>query len=595
VSGGLDGCAEHLVRETLQRAKDNGASWVILTEHGPWLGIKPTDKTFCAPPLGWPCRTVPWIEHDAEQARRQYLALREAARRLAPEYGVRALMGQELGTAGHITLLVSSLEHAPSQLKSWYPGDCAGVEAGHFGVYYTPRLLDDAAFDCNESTYLRTVAEAGAWGAVNHPDNADGGSRWFCWNRGDVSPKDNTPGRDSGGGAECDTGVYEHPNAVQAIEIVSDQNMPSDIALRHLDALLLQGRRVALTGGGDAHTASPEPQVDSSVRIGPVRIPLPPDVSQVPGNDGKVGLSGRTYVPAAGIVPATGFDPIDQQDPVRAAIRDGHTVASTGPLGLPTIDGRIPGDTIDVVGGTVRVRVDFREARVQAGELAPPGQRQRTQVVPVNGSGDDPRVSRVNIVVGRTDVCPPARAAANSPCVVSQGNLRVVPHEVTEHERDQGYAEITVTIPTTLARGFLRTETLWKPTEQDERFQGGIAYAHGAFASPFYLRQTVSGSRFVGEYSGHSKGVEIRADGTFEADWRDYSQENMVFIHVRGRVEPTADGLTGAVTASDTPKIPVGAPIRIDRADQYAINVHIGSAEVLFVCTPQAPPGYCGA
>lgn len=596
VSGGLDGCAEHLVRETLQRAKDNGARWVIFTEHGPWLGIKPTDKTACAPPFGWPCKTVPWIEHDTGQARRQWARITAAARRLSQEYGVRALMGQELGTAGHITILVSYLEHLPSQLKSWYPGDCAGVEAGHFGVYYTPfGLLDDTAFDCNESRYLRTVDEGAAWGAVNHPDNEDGGSRWFCWNEGDVSPKDNTWNPDSGGGARCATGVYEHPDEVQAIEIVSDQNMPSDISLRHLDALLLQGRQVALTGGGDAHTAAPEPQLSNNVRVGSLRIPLPPGISQEPGNDAKVGLSGRTYVPGDTIEPGDVFSPTDPDDPVRQAIKRGHTVASTGPLGLPTIGRKVPGDIVNVTGGAVTVRVDFREARVVQGDLAHPGERQRTREVTVNGSGRRERASRINVVIGRSGACRPGRNAAGSRCLADPDNRRVIRHEVTEAEREQGYAEISVPVPATLTQGFLRTETLFAPTERDERFQDGTRYAHGAFASPFHLRQAASVARFVGSWHGHNKGVAINADGTAGMTWRDYSQEGMVFIRVEARLQGTPTGVTGTVTGSDSATVRVGAPVRVEPRDRYSIRVHIGGVEPLVVCSPQAPPGHCGA
>jgi len=178
---------------------------------------------------------------------------------------------------------------------------------------------------------LPTPGRAGRGpGAQSTIRNEDGGSRWFCWNRGDVSPKHNTPSRDS-------------------------------------------GRRY-------------------TVWHGRVREP-------------------------------------DR----RAGDRDRQR-----PEHVPTIDGRIPCDTIDVVGGTVRVRVDFREARVALRDLAEPGDRQRTRVVPVNGSGERGRVSRVNIVVGRSDACPPGRDAANSPSVVAQSNLRIVRHEVTDREREQG-------------------------------------------------------------------------------------------------------------------------------------------------------------
>lgn len=596
VAGGLAACAENLVHETLLRARQNHAAWVIYTEHGPWLGAKPTDRTFCAPPFGWPCKTVPWFEHDEEQARRQYDAIAAAAARLAPEYGVRALMGQELGTAGHVTIGVSYLEHAPSQIKNWYPGDCAGVEAGHFGVYYTPRLLADTVFDCNESRYLRTVAEAGAWGAVNHPDNEDGGSRWFCWNQGDVSPKDDGPGRDTGEGARCETGVYEKPLAVQAIEIVSDQNMPSEIALRQLDALLLQGRQIALTGGGDSHTAKPEPSSKGFVKLGPVSIPLLPSVSQASGNDAKVGLSGRTYVPAEGIAPVRDFDPTDRADPVREAIRSGRTVASTGPLGLPTIDGKGPGESVDVVGGTVTVRVEFRGAPVVRGDLADPGHQQETRLVTVNGSDESGRVSRINVVIGRSEACRPVSGAVNTPCVVNGENLKVMRHEVTETERDQGYATVTVPVPAGFVRGFLRTETLFSPTERNSRFRDLTEYAHGAFASPIYLRQAADRSWFTGDWHGHSRIGHISADGAAQFVFRDYSQPGLVDITVEARLEPDGSGLAGSVTKTSSAKFPVGTAVRVEPADQFSITVYFGDGRYVFgLCNEHSPPGYCGA
>lgn len=90
-------------------------------------------------------------------------------------------------------------------------------------------------------------------------------------------------------------------------------------------------------------------------------------------------------------------------------------------------------------------------------------------------------------------------------------------------------------------------------------------------------------------YHGHSKGVEIRADGTIEATWRDNGvPDDIIFRNVRGRLEATADGLAGTVTFTDDPdpETRLGDPIRVERADQYAISVHIGAGEILYVCTP---------
>lgn len=193
------------------------------------------------------CMTIKLPRHDAEQAKWQYDELRDATAGISTQpRGVRGLMGQELGTAAQITVplgwakrlrvadydeIVATLgreqvdrirRKVVPQVPNGIPlgdqvNDAAskaavtgfvraaaaglrtaldaavgpipcldqGVKSGHFAVYSQGEAIDDAVYACDEEEYLRDVEAAGAWGAVNHPDNADGGSRWHCWATGD--------------------------------------------------------------------------------------------------------------------------------------------------------------------------------------------------------------------------------------------------------------------------------------------------------------------------------------------------------------------------------------------------------------------------
>lgn len=289
---------------------------------------------------------VPWFEHDAAKGEAQWNKIRDAADDLAPQSGVRALMGEEIGTAGEVTKLVLG------RLPSWFPGlgdSCPTTESGHFGAYYVRDYVDASIFDCDETGYLEDLKDAEGFGAVNHPDNPDGGSRWYCWHTN----------RKRKSGPNCKFGVSERPDVVKAVEVVNDSNMPSKKTLSEVDGLLLQGRLLSLVGGSDSHTTrqkvelvSPITNKDCPRRRSVFGWCLNKDFKlpeQEAGNDGKIGLAGRTYAhTTGGVKPDATFNSTALRDPVRVAIEKGATVASTATLLAPEINGEGPGNIVDL-------------------------------------------------------------------------------------------------------------------------------------------------------------------------------------------------------------------------------------------------------
>lgn len=279
-------CAQRLVSEVLASAVDNEIEWVILVEHGPWLGLD----------------TFP--RYDENEASDEWEMIKDAANAQAPKYGVRAMMGEELGTA-------------------------IVAQTGHFSAYFVgDGYIRNSYGAVPDERYARDVAAEGGWGAVNHPN--EGGSTWDCW----------YPGSRSG----CKTGVVTYAQralsppedvAFRALEITNGGAFPRDETLAQWDELLVLGYRIWPVGGSDAHSRS---RTDSHPGVG------------VPTLE-KVGIS-RTfaYVPGS-IAPTDGFDSTTATDPVRQAIFSGHVVASNAPLAVANIDGTLPGDTAYVQGG----------------------------------------------------------------------------------------------------------------------------------------------------------------------------------------------------------------------------------------------------
>lgn len=514
---GLDeaGCAQYLVDATLERAEVDEINWLIYTEHIPWLGIRPTTVDICQtigirPVAKTVCKSVPAPSYDAAQAKRQYDAIRDAVRR-AGRSEVHALMGQEMGTAGHVTTATNFLRRNAAPVfdkldREVGPITCPGYKSGHYAVYSAADMIPDSIYACDEDRYLDDARSASAWGAVNHPDNDDGGSPWYCWNDGDgrewdttvPSPRDEAEKRLPGVGEQsdppgCRTSVVGTPDPVRAVELVNDRNMPSAKALRELDTMLLQGRRLGVVGGGDSHTSRPDGDTTKTIDVFGREIPvLNVGISrQLPGNDGKLGLVGRTWLPLRAESLPDEVDPTAPDDPVRRAISEGRTVATTGPLGLPSVRGSYPGDDARFAGSSVELRVDFKGARVANDDgvvsLEDWPDYGRDQMLA--RTSPSPLPTHLVVVVGLSNVCRAEPDATDSTSCAAEPNLRRLHYDITpEQARDESMT-VQVPVPAELTAGYLRTEVYFgdQQPKGNDRYIDGHEWRHGAFSSPIWL------------------------------------------------------------------------------------------------------------
>ncbi len=529
-------CAERVTGHVLDRADDANLDWLILTEHGPWLGVDPErDRTFCAPPLGWPCKTVPFPGYDEEKGARQWGHLRDEANG-SHSQSTRPLIGQEVGTAAQVTIPNDKL---PDQIDI---DECPTPQAGHFGLYFTRAFHADSLVECDEPTYLNEVRSAGGWGAINHPDNPDGGSRWFCWKNGDR--RENA--------SDCSTGVLQRQSTVKAVEIINERHMPSKFALRKVDGVLARGGRLAMVGGSDAHTASPNQHEaildDDCVSVGPVSIPCLSDewLRQTWGNEGLIGLAGRTDARTRERSVSRADDP---DDPARVAMLRGETVASLGATALPTIDGRGPGSTVVSPDGSVELKVDWRAGRVAAptedGKVRP-GDDVDTDIV--SGAPE-----KIVVAVGPRD-CDRSHPGDedNDPCAL---DVQRIEHEVTSAERAAGEVVLDIEIPDEIeGRAFIRTEALWDLVFADDaRFYEGERYRYGSFSSPFYV--------VSGETGGAAALDLVFAIDTTGSMWDDIDAVREAARSIVTDVSVTgADYRIALVTYKDHPFDPFGDP-----------------------------------
>ena len=377
-------CARYLVDRTMDQAELDGLSWLVYTEHVPWLGIKPRNVVFCQTVGAGPdslrkfCKSFPFPNYDAAQAQREYNVIRDAVKDVGGK-PVTNPLGQEMGTAGQVTTAVNFMRRNVPDLydklnqdigliscagyKSWldfalssgHPADGVrqplGVRRGRVparrgerrGVgrrRTTPTTATAVAAERRErrrQPYLgRVAAFCGRRGAGGRPE-------------GRAGLPDERRGPDRGGAVDRTRQRPEHAQRDGA---------------EGARLLLLQGDRVAVVGGGDSHTSRPDGNPLPKTKIGQIQIPVVNVGAgrQQPGNDGKLGLAGRTWLPLdQDDLPD---DPTDPDDPVRRMILEGRTVATTGPLGCPSIAGRYPGDDAVFTGESMDVRVDFRGARV---------------------------------------------------------------------------------------------------------------------------------------------------------------------------------------------------------------------------------------
>jgi hypothetical protein len=291
-------CADKMVDRVVQSARQHELEWLILSEHAPWLGSG-------EPRIGMR------LTYDHAQALSQWTFLRAAAERESLGAGVRMLMGQELGTFGL--------------------GDVPANRAGHFSAYFVPTLAPNGLTDRTEVQYIRKVEALGGWGAINHPDE---GSTWDCWYENEP------PGSCGQGGAADHADGLQAPNpqaGFRALELSSDRSLAKQSTVDRWDELLRYGLKVAAVGGSDAHSER-------------TSLGDPPPIK--PGNLEKLGLASRTYLYHQGsLAPNNEYRSTVADDPVREAIKAGRTVASNGPLVVATVDGRGPGETVDLKAG----------------------------------------------------------------------------------------------------------------------------------------------------------------------------------------------------------------------------------------------------
>ncbi|MCP4305865.1 MAG: hypothetical protein GY788_13525 [bacterium] len=459
-------CAHKVVQETVERADHAGLDWLIYVEHAPWLGLKTFDVCHYVPlppPGSIRCGPV-WADYDEGQAEEQWNYIREAANDIGAFEGIRTLMGEEMGTAFGVP--------------------CSPFNPGHFSAYELENIVHNTAFDCRPIDYIeRLKTEQAGWGSINHPDAEDGGSPWKCW-----FDDDSGHCSDSGNSSAADFGDWRGNDpeaAFRAIEIVSGSHLPSEKALDDWDRLLLNDFRVAATGGSDSHTS----RMDAKKPWGP----------RTPGNDAKIGLTGRTYAYAPGNLrpPVAGHNSTDREDPVRLAIQEGMTVATNGPLAVATVNDALPGETALIDdGGNFVVRIDWEdEFDVLGGDdVIDP-----TEPAEIETVGADPE--RIVITWGPqlADI-DGIRGEANPEVTTNQSSLvksqRISTSssgefELTQADLDANSKTVALQLDNTAQDAWVRVDVLYELENDEEgRYLDDRLYRYGAFVSPIYLQPT---------------------------------------------------------------------------------------------------------
>jgi hypothetical protein len=520
-------CADRNVKRMLQVASANKAEFIFFTEHAPWLGI-PNDQydrtisCWKAWDLSSPACVAALKAFDLPQASRQWGFIKDAASGLSPTTGslnkVRGLIGEEMGTAPGATCTTAGLSS---------PG---AFTAGHFGVYYTPTLVENRVDTCYEDDFIRPLKIANGFGGINHPGNGDKGSPWYCYNWSDSQPIGyetmeafltdlrKISAKKSllhnltqllGGYTNnefCKDDIADFASkdlssgTVRTMEIVSGPHLPNAKSLRRWDALLQSGLRIGAVGGGDGHTAP---------RHFGVGLPFALAGQDTP-NFGKVGLSGRTLVFYQGsLEPQPGFDSNDPNDPVRAAIGSGRTTATNGPKMTARVAGELgafgaPGDTINrdttIAGIPVRIDWDTAGFTTIGDTLGDPAlNKEKTPPkpgapypadwpagVPLATTRTDLPIT-IRVIVGSREVC---RIVATCAAPFTMD----VP--LTDAIRARGWVNVNVPIDTSLKSTYVRTEAwyaVW-PLPHLKDALSNAPYRFGAFTSPIYVDQKLSGS-----------------------------------------------------------------------------------------------------
>jgi len=368
-------CAYLLMNNMLQRAQRFGDEFLIFTEHAPWLGFQRDNSVEL---------------YNFDQASDEWWILKNMADNLSTGT-IRGLMGLELGTAAPACM---DVDVTGVSIDWWGPIPYSSPEfamksPGHFGVYSTPGPIDDSIVDCNETGengYVDDVAEQGGFGGINHPDNADHGSPWWCYSTG-IDDQGHPIGLEHqpqvGRMEPCPVGIDQYAassasdtGAFRTMEIISGNNLPSEKTFSEWDMFLQNGYHIAAVGGGDGHTAPRKQDV-----LGAITCMTDPtnsvgdcvDAGAKPGNPNhnKSGGSARTLAlyPDTVVVGAN-YDSNNADDPARLAIHDGRTVATNGPKATAQIAGQQPGGVVDLPSGDpVQLRVDWEDSWTSAGDI----------------------------------------------------------------------------------------------------------------------------------------------------------------------------------------------------------------------------------
>lgn len=226
-------------KEQASGASYVGLGWIILTEHGPMLGMSTsTNNPESAVDDDMVAIAWDYIEEDAESAwRHEY---DHDVSGLAGE-GILVVLGEEMGSAppvngdGHL-LCYGLLRYINGGVDVPVK-DCADVE--HIATSEVWTWLEDhsLAYGCYEYysvDNLRILAEnAAAFGYIAHPSNPENGNKWGAW---DIFASD----------------LYKEKGIV-GLEILTDKNLGIDLNLEAWDRLLAMGCEVYGIGNNDGN------------------------------------------------------------------------------------------------------------------------------------------------------------------------------------------------------------------------------------------------------------------------------------------------------------------------------------------------------
>jgi hypothetical protein len=392
-----------LVDRVLASAKAHGLEWLVLSEHGPWLGVNGVSSI---------------TRYNEKAGEQSWNYIRDAADELAPspDYQIHVLMGEEIGSAPPYSV------------------------SGHFNVYQTDQYIPNDIDALPDAKYIADVEKAGAWGAINHPFHE--GNGWDCWDSGSTWSSVSVPDPLHLLQKDCPDNAEAHApksfgtsgsQGFRAMEITSGGRFPPTGTLEEWDRLLSHGLAIAAVGGSDAHTLSRSAENWESGVHGRL------------GGERLVGRS-STYVYSPRFPPPDmPYDSRDPNDPVRLAILSGATVASNGAFASAQVAGEPPGSelAIDPTATTLNVTVQWQDSFTPTGN--------GPDVIRVVAGQEGPECAEA--------LC--SQVSATGCVVTSCGEgivqqLSTAPYEDSEHHQ----TSISIVVPAEWMHFYLRVEVL---------------------------------------------------------------------------------------------------------------------------------------